>query len=75
MMDLRGAGKKREGLLLFSFFQFPGSALHMPHVKVKENEAKVKELELWRSELQPAVKASAMADLLNLTALFLSEAS
>ena len=33
-----GTGIKRVNLLLFSFFPFPGSHLHMPHVKVKENE-------------------------------------
>ena len=42
MRDIRGTGKKLAGLLLFSFFQltgsFSGSHLHMPHVKVKENE-------------------------------------
>jgi len=40
MVDLAEdrAGKIPEGLLLFSFFQFSGSRLHMPHVKVKENE-------------------------------------
>jgi small subunit ribosomal protein S21 len=42
MEDKRGTGKKLAGLLLFSFFpftgSFPGSQLHMPHVKVKENE-------------------------------------
>lgn len=28
----------RSGQLLFPFFPFPGNAIHMPHVKVKENE-------------------------------------